>query len=218
MQRNQIIERIIAEAAVAVIRLDDPGKMVPVARALLRGGVSSLEVTMTIPGALSLIEILTRAFGDDALVGVGSVLDSETAKKAIDAGAQYLVSPVFLPEMIDIAHRHGIPAMPGCFTPTEIYHAFEAGADIIKVFPANITGMAFFKAVKAPMPQLRLMPTGGVNLTNAGDWLNAGACAVGLGSALLDKQAIANGDYQKLTENAKLLKQSIDDSRKVWDE
>ncbi len=120
-----------------------------------------------------------------------------------------MVSPVFKPEIIQTAHEYDLPAMPGAFSPTEILLAHEAGADIVKVFPADVGGMAFFKAVLAPMPQLRLMPTGGVSLTNAGEWLKAGACAVGVGSALLDKRAIAEEKYWVITENAKVLNQSI---------
>jgi 2-dehydro-3-deoxyphosphogluconate aldolase/(4S)-4-hydroxy-2-oxoglutarate aldolase len=124
------------------------------------------------------------------------------------------VSPIFKKEIIEVAHKNGVPALPGCFTPTEIQTAFEAGADIIKIFPADVLGMAFFKGILAPMPQLKLMPTGGVTLTNAGDWINAGACAVGVGTALLDKKAIENENYNLLTDNARLIMSSIEAAKK----
>jgi len=209
MTRSEIVQKIIDDGAVAVIRMSDAQKLLKVAGALLKGGVSSLEITMTTPNALKVIEEASRVFPGEVLIGVGSVLDSETARLAINAGAKYVVSPIFNPQIIHTAHRYGLPAMPGCFTPTEILTAHEQGADIVKVFPADIVGMPFFKAIKAPMPHLNLMPTGGVSLTNAGDWINAGACAVGVGSALLDKRAIAEGDFAKLTENAKVLCASI---------
>ena len=209
MSKSQIVERIVDEGAVAVIRADNADTLGHVIDALLAGGVSALEVTMTVPKALQIIEQAADKFGDDILLGVGSVLDPETARLAILAGAQYVVSPVFKPSIIEMAHRYNKPAMPGCFTPTEILEAHEAGADIVKVFPAGQLGMKYFKAIKAPMPHLQLMPTGGVNLTNAGEWIAAGACAVGVGSALVDKKAIAEGRFEQLTENARQLRQSL---------
>jgi 2-dehydro-3-deoxyphosphogluconate aldolase/(4S)-4-hydroxy-2-oxoglutarate aldolase len=164
---------------------------------------------MTVPDALAQIRLVDKTFGSDLVLGVGSVLSADTARLAIDAGASYVVSPVFKPEIIAAAHARDVPALPGAFTPTEIQSAHEAGADVVKVFPADVLGMAFFKGVLAPMPHLRLMPTGGVSLTNAGDWFRAGACAVGVGSALLDKAAIAAGDWARLEENARTLMQSI---------
>ena len=213
MMRSQVVQKIIEAGAVAVIRMGDSEKLLKVAEALLEGGISSLEITMTTPNALKVIEEASRTLPKEVLIGVGSVLNAETARQAIDAGAKYVVSPIFKPEIIEETHRHDLPVMPGCFTPTEIFTAHEAGADIVKVFPADVLGMAFFKGVKAPMPQLQLMPTGGVTLTNPGEWLAAGACAVGVGSALLDKKAIAEGDFAKLTENARTLRQSILDYR-----
>ena len=153
--------------------------------------------------------MLNNEYGNQLLVGVGSVLNKKMAQNSISAGAKYVVSPIFDNGIIELAHNYNIPAMPGCFTPTEIYNAHERGADIIKVFPADVTGMKFFKAVKAPIPFLKLMPTGGVNLTNANEWINAGACAVGIGSALLDKEAISNKNFAKLPKNAKLLMDNV---------
>ncbi len=214
MNRHEIVNRITSEGAVAVVRMADSEKLLRVAEALFRGGLSSLEITMTTPDALKVIEGATDELGDDVLIGVGSVLDSETARLAILAGAKYVVSPILKREIIETAHRYDVPAIPGAFTPTEILQAHEQGADIVKVFPADVVGMAFFKAVKAPLPQVNLMPTGGVSLTNAGDWIKAGACAVGVGSALLDKKAIADENYPVLTENARILRKSILEGRK----
>ena len=213
MSRFEIVQKIIDDGAVAVIRMSDSQKLLRVAEALLEGGISALEITMTTPNALKVIEEASRQLPGEVLIGVGSVLDSETARLAINAGAKYVVSPIFKTEIVQTAHRYNLPVMPGCFTPTEILTAHEAGADIVKVFPADVVGMPFFKAIKAPMPHLSLMPTGGVSLTNAGDWLKAGACAVGVGGALLDKQAIADGNFAKLTENARILRQSIQSVR-----
>ncbi len=209
MSRSSLVERIVEQRAVAVIRADSPDVLGRMIDALLAGGVSALEVTMTVPRALDIIEETANRFGDEILLGVGSVLDAETARLAINAGARYVVSPVFKPSIIKMAHRYNLPAMPGCFTPTEILEAHEAGADIVKVFPAGQLGMKYFKAIKAPMPHLQLMPTGGVNLTNAGEWIAAGACAVGVGSALIDKNAIAEGNFAQITENARILRKSL---------
>ncbi len=209
MSREEIVKRIINSGAVAVIRLQDPNRLIKVAEAIYNGGVSGIEITMTVPNAIKVIAEASREIGSYMNVGVGTVLNAETAQKAIDAGAKYVVSPIYKKEIIEAAHRNDVPAMPGAFTPTEIQTAHENGADIVKVFPADVVGMAFFRGVLAPMPHLKLMPTGGVTLTNAGEWLKAGACAVGVGTALLDKKAIAAEDYKTLTENAKILMESI---------
>jgi len=211
--RHEIVADLIRRGAVAVIRMTDTERLLRVVEAICEGGVTAIEITMSVPRAFEMIEEVVRRLGDSALVGAGTVLDAETARLAIAAGARYVVSPVFKPEIIRTAHRYDVPALPGAFTPTEILAAHEAGADIVKVFPADVVGMTFFKAIKAPMPQLRLMPTGGVTLTNAGDWLRAGACAVGVGSALLDTKAITDARWDKLTENARLLMASIRQAR-----
>ena len=136
------------------------------------------------------------------LLGAGTVLDAATARRVVDAGAQFVVSPVFRRETIDACRERGVPAMPGCFTPTEILNAWDAGADIVKVFPATALGPSFLKDIRGPLPHVKLMPTGGVTLDNAGDWIRAGAAAVGVGTALLDAKAIASGDYAVLRQNA----------------
>jgi 2-dehydro-3-deoxyphosphogluconate aldolase / (4S)-4-hydroxy-2-oxoglutarate aldolase len=206
---NKALKVILDNKAVAVIRVSSPNKLIKVAEAIYKGGVKSVEITMTVPGALKIIEEASKTVGDYINIGVGSVLNKQTSADAINAGAQYVVSPVFKLEVVHEVKKHNIPVMPGAFSPTEILAAFEAGADIVKVFPADIVGMAFFKGVLAPMPHLKLMPTGGVSLTNAGDWLKTGACAVGVGSALLDKKAIEEENFDKLTQNAEKLMSSI---------
>ncbi len=209
MNRHKIVDRIISEKVVAVVRLNKKTNAIKIVDTIYKGGITSVEITMTTPNALNLIEELNNIYGDKLLVGVGSVLKKEEAREAIRAGAKYVVSPILDVSIIEVSHNFDIPALPGCFTPTEIYQAHERGADIIKVFPANITGMSFFKAVKAPIPFLKLMPTGGVTLTNANEWIKAGACAIGIGSSLLDKSAIANNNYKKIKENAKILINNI---------
>ena len=204
-----LLERLHRLGAVAVVRSQHPDRLVEAVEALVAGGVAAIEITLTVPGALGQIRRVRDAFGDRVVLGVGSVTDGATARQAVEAGARYVVSPVFKPEIIDAAHAAGAAAMPGCFTPTEAQAAWDAGADVVKVFPAGVLGMPFFKGVLAPLPHLKLMPTGGVTLDNAGDWLRAGAVAVGVGSALWDDGAVAAGDYARLTSNAERLCASI---------
>jgi len=209
-RRSEVLDRILASCVVAVVRMSDSKKLIRIVEAIREGGVTAIEITMTTPNAIAVIEEVSTSMGDAIELGVGSVLDVEQGRRAIEAGARYIVSPIFKSEIINLAHEHGLPVMPGAFSPTEIQAATEAGADIVKVFPADIVGMPFFKAVLAPMPHLKLMPTGGVSLTNAGDWIRMGAVAVGVGSALLDKQAIAEGEFAVLTENARTLRRSVE--------
>ena len=177
--------------------------------AIAEGGVRAIEVTMTVPDAVELIRTLARSLPADILLGAGTVTDADTARAVIDAGARYVVSPVFRPEMIAACHERDVAAAPGCFTPTEILDAHECGADIVKVFPATALGPQFIKDVRAPLPQVRLMPTGGVSLDNAGEWIRAGAVAVGVGSALLDAKAIDAGRFDVLTSNARRIVASV---------
>jgi 2-dehydro-3-deoxyphosphogluconate aldolase/(4S)-4-hydroxy-2-oxoglutarate aldolase len=211
--RAEVVRAIEAAAVVAVIRLKDAGWLKDVMAALADGGVRALEITMTVPGAVHLLREITPAAGPGILIGAGTVTDPETAARVIDAGARYVVSPVFRPAIIDVCHRHDVPALPGCFTPTEILNAWDAGADVVKVFPATALGPGFLKDVHGPLPQVKLMPTGGVTLDNAGDWLKAGACAVGVGSALVDATAVAAGRLDVLTTNAKRIMASIQKAR-----
>ena len=209
MNKKQILDEIFKRKAVAVLRVKEEDKLKKVIQAIAAGGVSVAEITMTVPNAIKLIEKMNNELDENIIIGVGSVLSKEVAEEAIKVGAKYVVSPILKKEIIETALKYDVPVMPGCFTPTEIYSAFEMGADIAKVFPADVVGMQFFKSILAPMPQLKLMPTGGVSLTNAGDWLKAGACAVGIGSALLDDNVIKEENYLKLTENAKTIMNSI---------
>lgn len=194
--------RIEHEGIVAVIRLEQAAALPMVVGALAAGGVRAIEVTMTVPGAIESIRQLTASASDHVLLGAGTVLDPETARRAIDAGARFVVSPVFRPALIDTCHAAGVPALPGCYTPTEILNAWDAGADIVKVFPAGGLGPAFFKDVRAPLPHVKLMPTGGVSIDNVGEWIRAGAVAVGVGSALVDPRLVAAGDFAAITERA----------------
>ena len=198
----------------AVIRLKDPAKLRSVVEAMAGGGVRALEVTMTVPGAVGLIRELAPTLPDGFLLGAGTVTDAETARAVIDAGASFVVGPIFRPDVIAACHERDVPAMPGCFTPTEIFAAHECGADIVKVFPATALGPQFIRDVRAPLPQIKLMPTGGVTLDNAGDWIRAGAVAVGVGSALLDAKAIADGRFEVITDNARRVVASVAAARR----
>jgi 2-dehydro-3-deoxyphosphogluconate aldolase/(4S)-4-hydroxy-2-oxoglutarate aldolase len=204
-----VVDRIEQAGVVAVIRLKDPAVLRAVVDALSEGGIRALEVTMTVPGAVELIRQLAATLPPDGILGAGTVLDAETARRVIDAGAQFVVSPVFRLETIRACHEHGAASMPGCFTPTEILNAWDGGADVVKVFPATALGPGFFKDVRGPLPQVKLMPTGGVTLDNAGEWIRAGAVAVGVGTALLDGTAIAAGDYATLKANAERIVASV---------
>jgi len=213
MQRSGVVARIERERVVAVIRLDDPDKLRSVIEALAEGGVRVIEVTMTVPRAIELIAQVAGSAHDDVMIGAGPVLDAATARQAIDAGARFVVSPVFRREVLAACHERGVPAMPGCFTPTEILDAWDAGADIVKVFPSTALGPTFIKDVRAPLPQVKLMPTGGVSIDNAADWLRAGAVAVGIGSALVDAAAVKAGDFASLTRRAEQIMASVNEVR-----
>lgn len=201
--RRRTVDAVVARGAVAVVRLPDAALALDAIRAIQAGGVTAIELTLTTPDALRIIEELARWADDDIVIGAGSVLDVDAARQAVDAGAAFVVSPVFQPEVVAESHRLGVPAMPGAFTPTEILRAHQAGADVVKVFPADTLGPAYLKGVLAPMPFLRLMPTGGVTASNVGDWLRAGAAAVGLGSALVDPKLVAARDFDALTARAR---------------
>jgi 2-dehydro-3-deoxyphosphogluconate aldolase / (4S)-4-hydroxy-2-oxoglutarate aldolase len=201
--RAAVTAQIEALGIVAVIRLKDPGKLRAVVDAMAEGGVRALEVTMTVPGAVDLIRDLAPSLPAGFLIGAGTVTDVATARAVIEAGASFVVGPVFRPEVIEACHERDVAAMPGCFSPTEILAAHESGADIVKLFPATMLGPQFLKDVRAPLPQVKLMPTGGVTLENAGEWIRAGAVAVGLGSALLDATAIGSGRFDVITANAR---------------
>jgi 2-dehydro-3-deoxyphosphogluconate aldolase/(4S)-4-hydroxy-2-oxoglutarate aldolase len=207
--RRDIARRIEELGVVAVIRLRDPGKLRAVVDAIAAGGVRALEVTMTVPGAVELIRGLAPTMPEGFLLGAGTVIDPETARAVIDAGAQFVISPVFRRAVLAVCHERGVPFAPGCFTPTEILDAHEAGADIVKVFPATALGPQYIKDVRAPMPQVKLMPTGGVSPDNAGDWIRAGAVAVAAGSSLLDAAAIESGRFEIITANARRIVENV---------
>jgi 2-dehydro-3-deoxyphosphogluconate aldolase/(4S)-4-hydroxy-2-oxoglutarate aldolase len=198
---------------VAVVRAQSSEQLIDVAGALLDGGVDCIEITMTTPNALQVIADCRKAMGDSALIGVGSVLDAKTAEDAIEAGAQYVVSPVFMSEVIITAHAAGLPCVPGALTPTEIQDATNAGADLVKVFPGGAFGPSYFKAVLAPMPHLKLTPTGGVNLDTAADWIRAGAETLGVGSALVTKTALASGNMDEIRDLAGQYVKIVADTR-----
>lgn len=211
--RQATVEAIQHSGVVAVIRMKDAAKLRAVVDAIAEGGVRAIEVTMTVPGAIELIRTLARSLPADILLGAGTVIDANTARAVIDAGARYVVSPVFRRDVIAACHERDAAAAPGCFTPTEILEAHDYGADVVKVFPATALGPQFIRDVRAPLPQVKLMPTGGVSLDNAGDWIRAGAVAVGVGSALLDGKAIEEGRYDVLTNNARRIVASVASAR-----
>jgi 2-dehydro-3-deoxyphosphogluconate aldolase / (4S)-4-hydroxy-2-oxoglutarate aldolase len=209
MSRAATVNTIQQLGIVAVIRLKEARRMRSVVDAIAEGGVRAIEVTMTVPGAVALIRELASTLPGDILLGAGSVTDAETARAVADAGARFVVGPVYRPEVIAACHDRDVAVAPGCFTPTEILDAHERGADVVKVFPATTLGPQFIKDVRAPLPQLRLMPTGGVSLDNAGEWIRAGAVAVGVGSALVDARAIDDGRFDVLTSNARRIVASV---------
>jgi 2-dehydro-3-deoxyphosphogluconate aldolase/(4S)-4-hydroxy-2-oxoglutarate aldolase len=201
--RQQTLQALKDTGVVAVIRADKAEDLVDVGRALRQGGVQFIEITMTVPGAIAVIERATAALQhDDVYIGAGTVLDSETARQAILAGANYVVSPVFRPDVVALCRRYSVAVMPGAMTPTEVLNAWEAGADVVKIFPAGVGGPQFFKDLKGPFPHIEIMPTGAVNRETAPAFIKAGACAVGVGGELVGKPLIAARDFATITKNA----------------
>ncbi|MBA4493061.1 bifunctional 4-hydroxy-2-oxoglutarate aldolase/2-dehydro-3-deoxy-phosphogluconate aldolase [Paenactinomyces guangxiensis] len=190
-----LLNQIKENGIVAVIRGARPQNVSDIARALKNGGVKTLEITVETPKVLSLIEQVSDEFGDEVIVGAGTVLDPETARAAIMAGAKFIFSPTVNPETIKMAKRYGVLSIPGALTPTEILTAYENGADLIKVFPANLFGPRYIKDIHGPMPHIPLMPTGGLNVDNVGDYIKAGAVAAGIGSSLVNTKKAMNEDY-----------------------
>jgi 2-dehydro-3-deoxyphosphogluconate aldolase/(4S)-4-hydroxy-2-oxoglutarate aldolase len=209
MKRSEVLSRIIESGVVAVIRMKDTDRLLKVIEAVRKGGVKCIEITMTVPGAVEIIRQLSKAVPPDVLVGAGTVVDEGTANQVIDAGAKFVVGPVLNLAVVSLCGKRDVPVMPGCYTPTEILTAWNAGADIIKVFPATSLGPKYFKDLRGPFPDIRLMPTGGVTIDNVGEWIAAGACAVGVGSDLLDKKAIDEERYEVLTERASRMVQNF---------
>ncbi|HRS91523.1 MAG TPA: bifunctional 4-hydroxy-2-oxoglutarate aldolase/2-dehydro-3-deoxy-phosphogluconate aldolase, partial [Candidatus Marinimicrobia bacterium] len=202
MDRQTITAKLIESGLVAVIRLDSGEKLPGIISALRQGGINALEITMTTPGALEIIKNFAAQTGTDFLIGAGSVLDAETARLAILNGAQFIVGPIFNPEVVRMCHRYDRPAIPGAFTPTEILTAWEQGADLVKVFPTTALGPSYIKDILGPLPQVKLLPTGGVTLENAAEFIRSGACCLGVGTALLNKKMIAADDWQALAKHA----------------
>ena len=202
MSRETTLKRILDGGIVAVVRSETSEPLVKVVEALARGGVTAAEVTFTVPDAVDVIRQVRREVGDSIVLGAGTVLDPETARAAILAGAEYIVSPIVNLDVIRLCRRYDKVVMPGAFTPTEVVSAWEAGADVVKIFPADVGGPPYLKALRGPLPQVRLMPTGGVDLSTAESFIKAGACCLGVGSSLVDPKAIASGDFARIRELA----------------
>jgi 2-dehydro-3-deoxyphosphogluconate aldolase/(4S)-4-hydroxy-2-oxoglutarate aldolase len=203
MSKEDQLRRVLNCGIVAVVRSPDSQQLVDVARSLVDGGVDVIEITMTVPDALDVVRRVRLALGDRILLGAGTILDTETARAALLAGAEYLVTPTLNLDVIRLCQRYAKLIMPGAFTPTEVLTAWEAGADIVKVFPAEVLGPAYFKALRGPLPQIRAMPTGGVDLTTAADFLSAGACCLGIGSQLIEPKAVAEGNFDRIRDLAR---------------
>ncbi|HEV2107093.1 MAG TPA: bifunctional 4-hydroxy-2-oxoglutarate aldolase/2-dehydro-3-deoxy-phosphogluconate aldolase [Thermomicrobiales bacterium] len=209
-----VLERILRDGVIAVVRLDDLSTATDITEALVTGGVTAVEFTFTNRRAGDAIASTREALGDRALIGAGSVLDSETARTAILAGAQYVVTPTFKASTLELCHRYGIPVVCGALTPTEILTAWEAGASLVKVHPASLGGPKYFKDVLAPMPQVKLVPSGGVTFDNVGEFIEAGAAAVALGSNLVDARTTQVRDWDTLRDRAQTLRNLVELARK----
>jgi len=206
MNKREVLQRIHEIGIVPVVRASSTDEALAAASAIKAGGIPILEITMTVPGALRVMEEVTARYGDEVLVGAGTVLDAETARACILAGAQFIVSPALNVKMIELCSRYGIATMPGALTPTEVLTAWQAGADVVKVFPCGAMGGAkYLRALKAPFPQIDLIPTGGVSLANAQEFIAAGAWALGIGSELVDVKAIRAGQPEIITSAAREL-------------
>ncbi len=212
MKKFDVLNRIAAVGVVAVVRAENEEKAIKISEACINGGVPAIEVTFTVPGAENVIKTLKNTFpGDKLIVGAGTVLDAVTARVAILNGAEYIVSPGFDLETAKLCNKYQVPYMPGCVTITEIVTAMEAGCDIVKLFPGSLGGASYVKAIKGPLPQANIMPTGGVSLSNVAEWIKAGVVAVGTGSDLTGPAK--TGDYAGVTELAKKFVQAVKDAR-----
>jgi len=213
MNYTENLARVLDCGIVSVIRAGSGERLGDVAEALLAGGVEVLEVTFTIPGALRVLEQLADRLGDRALIGAGTILDTETARAAMLAGAEFIVSPTTNLDVIEISRRYGKLVMPGAMTPTEVVSAWQAGADIVKIFPSDVGGPKHLKALRGPLPQVRMMPTGGVNLETAAEFLRAGACALGVGGSLVEAKAVESGDMARIESLARQFVQIVRETR-----
>jgi 2-dehydro-3-deoxyphosphogluconate aldolase/(4S)-4-hydroxy-2-oxoglutarate aldolase len=203
MNKSEKLNLIRETGIVAIMRAKSSEQLIAAADAIKAGGVSVIEVTMTTPGALNVIETAKEKYGEAVLFGAGSVLDPETARAAILAGADFIVAPTLNLDSIVLCNRYSIPIMPGCYTPTEALTAWEAGADMIKFFPASFGGASLVKAILAPLPHLEIIPVGGVNLDTAADFIRKGAAALGVGSSLVNQKLLDANDLDELTQRAK---------------
>ncbi len=213
MDKIDVLKRIRACGVVSIARVEDASELIPTVEALIKGGVDVFEVTMSVPGAIEVIRDISKHFGNDVLLGAGTVLDSETARAAMLAGAEFLVTPAITPSVIESARRYGKVVTPGALTPTEILRAWELGGDVIKVFPARQMGPSYIRDVLAPLPQIPLMPTGGIDIDNAADYIRAGATALGM-TWLIDKKLMAAHQFDKITDNARRLRGIIEEARR----
>jgi len=214
MNKAEVIKQIKDTGLIPVVRATSADEAMRAIDAIREGGVSVLEVTMTVPGAVGVIEQLTKKYGSDVIVGAGTVLDAETARACMLSGAQFVVSPALNLETIECCRRYGIAVMPGALTPTEVVQAWTAGADLVKVFPAGaLGGASYLKALKAPLPHIELVPTGGVSLKTAADFIKAGASALGVGADLVDLKAIRDGQANVITERARQFVQIVREAR-----
>lgn len=214
MSRKSIaLDRIARTGVVAVLRATDGALLADVAEALLLGGVEAVEVTFTVPKAHRVIEKMADALGDRILLGAGTVLDPETARAALLAGAEFIVSPTLNLDVVRLCRRYSKAVMPGALTPTEVLTAWEAGADVVKIFPSDLTGPAYLKALAGPLPQVRMMPTGGVNLETAAEFLWAGAFALGIGSSLVDGRALAERNFAQIETLARRYVEIVAETR-----
>jgi 2-dehydro-3-deoxyphosphogluconate aldolase/(4S)-4-hydroxy-2-oxoglutarate aldolase len=214
MEKREVFNRMISEALIPVIRVSSAKEAIDVADAIKEGGVSFLEITMTVQGAIDVIKELAQKYKDEIILGAGTILDPETGRAALLAGAQFIVSPTLNLDLIQLAHRYSAVVIPGAMTPTEILTAWNAGADMVKVFPAaQLGGPEYLKAIRGPLPQILLVPTGGVNLQNAGAFIKAGATALGAGGELVDKKALKEKKFNVITENARAFLKIIKEAR-----
>jgi 2-dehydro-3-deoxyphosphogluconate aldolase / (4S)-4-hydroxy-2-oxoglutarate aldolase len=213
VRKQAVLHALEETGVVAVIRVDDPTDLLEVSRALAEGGVRMVEITLTVPGALEIIGAASRELGESVFIGAGTVLDAATARMAILAGASFVVGPCFDRETVDLCKLYDIAVMPGCITPTEIVTAWKAGADVVKIFPGRVGTPGYFQDLKGPLPHIRMMPTGNVDLKTAPEYLKAGAVAVGVGKALVDVAAVKSRQFGVITENARTFRKLVADAR-----
>jgi 2-dehydro-3-deoxyphosphogluconate aldolase/(4S)-4-hydroxy-2-oxoglutarate aldolase len=213
MDKRKAMQIIEESGVIAIMRAQSSDQLLQAADAIQEGGVQAIEVTMTTPGALEVIAEARRRYGAELLFGAGTVLDPETGRAAILAGAQFIVAPTLNLGLIELCRRYSVPVMPGAYTPTEALTAWEAGADIVKIFPADVGGPAYLKAMRAPLPQLKLCPVGGVDLDTAADFIRSGAACLGVGSALINQKLLDSGDFAELTRRAVRFREEVDQGR-----